>query len=97
MKNKICIIGAGNLGLSLAKGLVDSGNYVAKDLYLTRRTIKKLDALKIEGYNVSNNNIKSLKQAEIIIIAVLPQKINSVLNEIKNVHPLLSKYLQLRA
>jgi len=84
MKNKICIIGAGNLGLSLAKGLVDSGNYVAKDLYLTRRTIKKLDDLKSEGYNVSSNNIKSLKQAEIIIIAVLPQKINSVLNEIKN-------------
>ena len=84
MKQKICRIGARSLGVSLEKGLVESGRYLPKDFFLTRRTINKLATIKKQGFNVSSNNIDSLKKADIIIIAVLPQRINSVLNEIKN-------------
>ena len=83
MKEKISIIGAGNLGLSLAKGLVQSGKYRSSDFNLSRRRIEKLNNLSKEGYHVFNNNVEAIKNTDLIIISVLPQKINEVLQEIK--------------
>ena len=84
MKEKITIIGAGNLGLSFARGLVESGNFQSNQFHLTRRRIKKLEDYKNQGYNISTDNKKAIKDASIVIIAVLPQKINEVLNELKD-------------
>jgi pyrroline-5-carboxylate reductase len=83
MKTKITIIGTGNLGSSLVKGLVDSGKYKPEQFTLTRRNVLKLDSLKEQGYHVSTNNVESAKIANIIFLAVLPQKINAVLEELK--------------
>lgn len=82
-KTKITIIGTGNLGSSLVKGLVDSGKYKPEQFTLTRRNLLKLDSLKEQGYHVGNNNVDAVKTADIIFLAVLPQKINSVLDELK--------------
>ena len=41
---KIAIIGTGNLGLSIAKGLVINNTYTA--LYLTKRDLETLDPWK---------------------------------------------------
>ncbi|HRN41105.1 MAG TPA: pyrroline-5-carboxylate reductase [Vicingus sp.] len=82
-KTKITIIGTGNLGSSLVKGLVDSGKYKPEQFTLTRRNLLKLDSLKEQGYHVGNNNVDAVKTADIIFLAVLPQKINSVLEELK--------------
>ena len=84
MQNKIAIIGAGNLGISLAKGLVESGVYDSSHFNLSRRNIKKIEHLKPLGYNIFSNNIEAINNANIVIIAVLPQKINEVLNEINS-------------
>ena len=84
MQNKIAIIGAGNLGISLAKGLVESGVYDSSHFNLSRRNIKKIEHLKPLGYNIFSNNIEAINNANILIIAVLPQKINEVLNEINS-------------
>ncbi len=83
MQNKIAIIGAGNLGISLAKGLVESGVYKPNQFNLSRRRIKKLEDLKSLGYNVFSSNIDAINNAEIIVLAVLPQKINEVLEDLK--------------
>lgn len=83
MKQKIAILGAGNLGLSLVKGLVESGEYLPNEFHLSRRRVDKLNQFKKEGYHVTDNNITATLNANIIILAVLPQKINAVLNEIK--------------
>ena len=83
MLYKISIIGAGNLGLSLAKGLVESGNYQPKQFHLSRRRIEKLTSFKNEGYIVTSNNLEAIQNAKLIILAVLPQKINAVLEELK--------------
>ena len=82
METKIAIIGAGNLGLSLATGLVDSGKYQAADFILSRRNISKLENYRGKGFNVTSNNIGAVSKASIVIIAVLPQKIDGVLTEI---------------
>ncbi len=83
MSKKISIIGAGNLGLSLAKGLIDSGNYQPNQLHLSRRRIEKLNSMADNGYQIFKNNINAIQNTSIIILAVLPQKINDVLNELK--------------
>jgi pyrroline-5-carboxylate reductase len=83
MKEKISIIGAGNLGLSLVKGLVKSGKYNPNQFILSRRRINKLNTYKKEGYAVTSDNLFAAKTSETIIIAVLPQKLNSVLTELK--------------
>ncbi len=84
MKTKIAIIGAGNLGTALVKGLTDGKNYQPSDFILTRRNISKLDALREQGYHTSSNNSEAILNAHIIILSVLPQKINIILNEIAN-------------
>ncbi len=83
MNNKIAIIGAGNLGLSLVKGLVHSKKYTSNQFNLSRRRIEKLQKMKEQGFNIFNNNSKAIENTKIIIISVLPQKINEIFSELK--------------
>lgn len=81
--NKITIIGSGNMGLSLAKGLVKSGLYTADAITLTRRSLSGLTEYAAQGFHTSVNNAEAVKNADIIVLAVLPQQVNKVLDEIK--------------
>jgi len=51
----IAILGSGNIGLSLAKGLVKAGIYKQQQITLTRRNIAALGYLADEGYKVSDD------------------------------------------
>jgi pyrroline-5-carboxylate reductase len=79
----IAILGSGNIGLSLAKGLVKSGICQPQQITLTRRNLDALASYANEGYLVTNNNAKAAKKADIVILAVLPQQLNKLLDEIK--------------
>lgn len=81
---KITIIGSGNIGLSLAKGLVKSGLYPANSITLTRRNLAGLVEYAAQGFQISNDNAAATKNANIIVLAVLPQQVNKVLDEIKS-------------
>ncbi|MBL4594048.1 MAG: pyrroline-5-carboxylate reductase [Flavobacteriales bacterium] len=83
METKITIIGAGNLGTSLVKGLVDSGEFQPSNFILTRRNITRLASYKGQGYAITSNNEEAVASANIIILAVLPQKIDVVLEGLK--------------
>jgi pyrroline-5-carboxylate reductase len=85
MRTKIAILGGGNIGLSLAKGLVSSGKYYAKQITITRRNKSLLAEFKEQGFNVSDDNIEAVSNSEILVIAVLPQQLNSLLSQIKSV------------
>ena len=80
---KITIIGSGNIGLSLAKGLVKSGLYPASAITLTKRNIKSLAEYAEQGFQITTDNVVATKGADIIVLAVLPQQVNKVLDEIK--------------
>ncbi len=80
---KITIIGSGNMGISLAKGLVKSGLYTASSITLTRRNCNLLAPFAAEGFTTLANNVAAVKDANIIVLAVLPQQVNTVLDEIK--------------
>lgn len=82
MNKKITIIGSGNIGLSLAKGLVKANFANAVDITLTRRNLMHLKPFTEAGFKVSNDNKTAITNADIVILAVLPQQLNTVLDEI---------------
>jgi pyrroline-5-carboxylate reductase len=79
---KLAILGAGNLGTSIARGLYESGKYKPKRITLTRRHIERLEAFAKLGFKVQRDNSAAVKDADILLITVEPQKINELLEEI---------------
>jgi pyrroline-5-carboxylate reductase len=82
---KATILGAGNIGMSLAQGLVESKVCKKQDITLTKRNIKELIALEKMGYQTNTSNKDAVKNADAIFICVLPQQLNELLLEIKPV------------
>ena len=80
---KIAIIGTGNLGLSIAKGLIT--NNTITSLYLTKRNI---DAIKHwEEYGnvvVTQDNREAVRKSDIIIFAIQPDQFDFILHDIKD-------------
>ena len=85
MKTSIAIIGAGNIGLAIAQGLVYSKNFKSNQITLTTRHKKKLTPYQKSGFNLSENNIQAIQASKIIIICVTPSQIKKLSNEIKNI------------
>ena len=83
MKNqRITIIGGGNIGLSIAEGLIKSGAINKSKLNITKRSNKSSADLAKLKVGVTNNNVKGIKGADIIILAVQPKQLMAVLQEI---------------
>jgi pyrroline-5-carboxylate reductase len=82
-KKKIAVLGGGNIGLSIARGLIKGRRFSAQDIYITRRNISAIHDFSEKGFNVTSDNNEAVKNSEIIIIAVQPQQLNDLLNEIK--------------
>jgi pyrroline-5-carboxylate reductase len=81
---KATIIGAGNIGLALAEGLIASGNCIADDITLTRRTPASLHKQQDGGFRITGNNREAVRGAEVIFLCVLPQQLNGVIAEIRD-------------
>jgi pyrroline-5-carboxylate reductase len=80
---KATIIGAGNIGLALADGLLKSGNCQAPDITLTRRSVIAMESLEAKGFSATTSNTEAIKNADLIFLCILPQQLNGVLDEIK--------------
>ncbi len=79
---RIAIIGAGNIGMAIANGLLESGRFLAEDITLTRRRIHLLDAMKERGFVIEADNCRAIKNSQIAIIAVEPRQVDGVLTQI---------------
>src|SRR5665811_1661468 len=80
---KIAIIGAGNLGLSIAKGILNSNG--ATTMYLTKRNLAEIqDFEKYGNVTVSSDNREAVKNSDILILAVQPSQLESVLSDVKD-------------
>ena len=82
-KWEIAILGAGTIGAAIADGLVQSGRYAYSQIILTRRDKKKIKRLQEMGFNATRDNRTAVDNADTILIAVEPQNINGLLEEIK--------------
>ncbi len=80
---KISIIGAGNMGVAIACGLVGDKNL---ELMVSNPTKGKLEALKKihPQINITTNNCDAAKWADVVILAVKPWIMQTVVKEIKN-------------
>jgi len=82
INKKLAIIGCGNIGSAIAKGLLDSQIVKPSNITLTKRKIKALGDFKSKGLNVTSDNVEAVRSSSIVILAVTPQKADSVLEEI---------------
>ncbi|MBI9041594.1 pyrroline-5-carboxylate reductase [Lutibacter sp.] len=83
---KIAIIGVGNLGYSIAIGILTQKNFKFKNLYLTKRDTESLSSWeKLPNVKISTDNKKAVRYSDIVIIAVQPKQLHTVLEEIKEV------------
>ncbi len=78
----IAILGAGNLGTAIARGIVRSGLRTASQLRLTRRHGEAMAELAAEGYGTGTDNREAISDARIVIVAVLPQQVIPLLGSI---------------
>lgn len=80
---KIAIIGTGNLGESIAKGLI-SGN-AFNSLYLTKRNTSSLAELSAySNVTITDDNREAVKKSDILIFAIQPSQIEEILRNTKD-------------
>ena len=77
---KIAIIGCGNLGLTIANGLLDDG-FKPQNLIATRRNVAALEELASKGVRIISNNADAVKIADVIILGVKPYNVEPILKE----------------
>ncbi len=83
---KIAIIGVGNLGYSIALGILSQDEIKYDSLYLSKRNVKSLESWNtLPRVTITSDNKESVQNSEKIIIAVQPSQLNGVLEDIKDV------------
>lgn len=92
---KVAVIGTGNLGLSIIKGLINVNFTKEHTLIATRRKIENIQFLEADGVHVTSDNVEAVKKADVIILALkyytfekIMQEITPVLEE--NRHQIIS-------
>lgn len=82
---KIAIIGTGNLGRSIASGLL--ANNAITTLYLTRRSLNDLaDLGRFPNVFLTTDNREAITQSDIIIFAVQPAQMVEILENTKSLY-----------
>ena len=80
---KIAIIGAGNLGLAMAKGILHTNG--ATSMYLTKRNTKSIqDFEKYGNVKVTSDNLEAIANSDILIFAVQPGQFTTILEQAKD-------------
>ena len=77
---KTAILGCGNLGISIVKGLLKSG-FPAENIIATRRNPEVISFLKDQGVQVTSNNAEAIQAADIVIVTLKPYNILKILAE----------------
>ena len=80
----IAILGAGNVGQALARGLLGTKSVRAADITLTRRHAEKLAELAGTGFGISTDNCAAVEKARQIVVAVQPRQLDGLLVEIRD-------------
>ena len=82
---KVAIIGAGNMGGAIAKGLAQGSFVAANDIIVSNPSQGKLDALKAAypAIKTTNDNVEAAQQADMVVLAVKPWLMEEVLHALK--------------
>lgn len=82
---KICIIGAGHIGSAIAACLAQGHLYNESDIIVANPHVDKLMSLQqnFPSIHVTTNNQSGVKEADIIILAINPSKIDDTLSSLR--------------
>jgi len=80
--NTLAVLGCGNIGSAIIEGLLSHEGAFEREIYATTRNPENLKALAEKGVNVGSDNLEAVSQAQYIIIAMKPYKVEEVLKEI---------------
>ena len=82
---KIAIIGAGNMGGSIARGLTKGSMIDDLDIIVSNPSMDKLKKLRNEylGLSITQDNAEAAMGADIVILAVKPWLVEPVMRELK--------------
>jgi pyrroline-5-carboxylate reductase len=84
-KEKIGFIGGGKMGEALCKGIINANLIEIKNIMVSDVNTERLNLLRSGmGVNTTQNNKDVTSFADILILAVKPQIIYEVLNDLKN-------------
>jgi len=81
---KIAILGAGNIGLCTARGIVAAEIVPASNVFLTRKSLDALEKIAAEGFAITSDNCKAVSASQVLIVCVTPQALNGLLDSIKS-------------
>ena len=84
----VAILGGGNIGMSIANGLVNSNLFQPGNIHITKRNLDNTKSFNGNNFKLSQNNVEAVKNSEIIILAVQPKQLQDLLQEIS---PAISK------
>jgi pyrroline-5-carboxylate reductase len=85
---KIAVIGAGNMGEALLAGLLADGAAQASGLWATDVESERLTSLGSRyGIRTGSDNQAAAAWADVLVLAVKPQTMNRVLEELKDILP----------
>lgn len=83
MANKIGIIGVGRMGSCIARRLVTTKTYSPTDILFTTRHAETTAAVQKDlGITPCKGNVELVKSADVILLAVKPQNVADVMDEI---------------
>jgi pyrroline-5-carboxylate reductase len=81
---KLAVLGAGKMGETLISGMLDGGIIPRDKVVATAKHAERLDSLR-EKYKIATtlNNRKAAKGADIVLLAVKPQAVRELLEEVR--------------
>ncbi len=81
---KLCVIGLGQMGTTIIQGIRAENIFAGEDIVGCDPRAEEIDSQKLGEISIIEDNRVGVKKADIILIAVKPQILMKVLDEIKD-------------
>lgn len=83
-KNKIAVLGCGNIGMSIIEGILRKGEITSDSIVATRRNIQAAGTLNNPVVRITTDNALAVRESDLVIIAVKSYNLSEVLTEIRS-------------
>lgn len=84
--SRLAIIGAGKLGETLLKGLLDAGSIAPQGVQVSAAHLERAQAVAARhGVSAASGNAAAARDAELVLLCVKPQQVAPVLAELRDV------------
>ena len=80
---KIAVVGAGNMGGAVARGLIKAGTVAARDVTVSDISEAVLQSFAERGCNTTHDNAQAVKGADVVFVVVKPWLVEEVVKGLK--------------